>query len=475
VGNPGIVGGLSRQFYHRVFLHYRDEGVWKHGTRAQFTGAAGQNTKAIDADHELMWVFEPHAAERIFDDLVHDANVVVVFGERLDLNGGVTKDGPRITAIKMESSATFTAAVFIDASYEGDLMSKAGVRYAVGREGNDVYGETINGIQAAKATKNQLPQGIDPYVVKGDRAGGLLAGVNANPGGADGTCDKRIQAYCYRMCLTDVPENRVALEKPEGYDESRYELLFRAIEAGQTSRFFKFDLMPNRKTDSNNDGGISTDFIGMNYDYPEADYATREKMAAAHEDWQRGLVWTLQNHPRVPPEIRDKYAKWGLPKDEFIDDGNWSRQLYVRESRRMLGERVATERNLRDDADVRRSIGVGAYTMDSHNTQRYVDANGHVRNEGDVQIRVPKPYRIDYGSITPKASECTNLLVPVCLSASHIAYGSIRMEPVFMILGQSAGTAASAAIDDRIAVQDVKYEKLRERLVADGQVLELSR
>jgi hypothetical protein len=274
------------------------------------------------------------------------------------------------------------------------------------------------------------------------------------------------------MCLTDEPDNRVTIDKPDGYDEARYELLFRAIEAGQTDRFFKLDRMPNRKTDSNNASGLSTDFIGMNYAYPEADYAAREELAAAHEDWQRGLVWTLQNHPRVPREVRESYAKWGLPRDEFADNGHWSHQLYVRESRRMLGEAVATERTLRDDAGVARSIGMGAYTMDSHNTQRYVDANGHVRNEGDVQIRVPRPYRIEYGTIVPKAGECANLLVPVCLSASHIAYGSIRMEPVFMVLGQSAATAACIAVDEGVPVQRVPYDRLRDRLLTDGQVLE---
>jgi ribulose 1,5-bisphosphate synthetase/thiazole synthase len=474
MGNPNVVGGLSREFYHRVFRHYQSDGVWKHTTREHFAGAAAQHARAIDATRELMWVFEPHAAEKIFNDLAREANVTVVFNERLALSpvGGVVKDGSRIASMRMESGATFTAKVFIDATYEGDLMAQAGVKYAVGREGNDVYGETINGIQAARSVKNQLPPGIDPYVIKGDPSSGLLPGVNPNAGGPDGAGDAKIQAYCYRMCLTDVPENRVAIAKPAGYDEGRYELLFRAIEAGQTSRFFKFDLMPNRKTDSNNDSGISTDFIGQNYGYPEADYATRAKLAAAHEDWQRGLVWTLQNHPRVPAEIRAKYAKWGLPKDEFADNGNWSRQLYVRESRRMLGSGVATERSLRDDADVKRSIGMGAYAMDSHNAQRYVDASGHVRNEGDVQITVPRPYRIDYGTIVPKPVECTNLLVPVCLSASHIAYGSIRMEPVFMTLGHSAGAAACFAIDEEVSVQRVPYDKIRTRLIADGQVLE---
>jgi hypothetical protein len=424
----------------------------------------------MDAERQLMWTFEPSVAEKIFNDLVSETHVPVVHA-RLDLKNGVTKSGPRIQSLRTEDGRTFTAKAFIDATYEGDLMAKAGVSYTLGREANDAFGETINGIQAKRSTKNQLPKGIDPYKVKGDPKSGLLPGVNPDPGGPDGAGDKKIQAYCYRMCLTDVPDNRVMIEKPANYNEADYELLFRAIEVGQKDRFFKLDLMPNRKTDSNNDSGISTDFIGYNYAYPDADYATRDQINKAHESWQRGLVWTLQNHPRVPKAIRDKYAKWGLPKDEFVRNGHWATQLYIREARRMVGDFVQTEKNLRDDAAIDRSIGMGSYNMDSHNAQRYVDETGHVRNEGDVQIGVPRPYRIDYRAITPKQAECDNLLVPVCLSATHIAYGSIRMEPVFMILGQSAATAACLSVDLQTPVQGVPYDRLSDRLQADKQVL----
>jgi hypothetical protein len=471
VANPSIVGGLAREFYHGIYLHYRSDNTWKYGTRAKFANAPAQRTRAVDAQDQVMWVFEPSAAERVFDDFVRESSVTLITDERLDLAGGVSTDGGRIASIRMESGETFAATVFIDATYEGDLMAKAGVHYVVGRESNATYGETINGIQTAKGAKNQLPETVDPFTIKSDVASGLLPGINRNPGGPDGTGDQRVQAYCYRMCLTDVPENRVPIDRPADYDDRQYELLFRAIEAGQADHFFKLDMMPNRKTDSNNDSGVSTDYVGMSYAYPDGDYATRRRIAAAHEAWQRGLLWTLQNHPRVPSEIRARYARWGLAKDEFTDTNHWPHVLYVREARRMVGETIATERTV-IDAVTARPIALGGYTMDSHSVQRYVDADGHIRNEGDVQVRLAHPYGIDYGVIEPKQAECSNLLVPFCVSASHVAFSTIRMEPVFMELGQAAATAACLAIDNRSAVQQVPYESLRQRLVADGAVLE---
>lgn len=473
MGNPAVVGGLSREFYHRVFQVYEDNARWKYGTpKAQFFAKApGQHTKAVDTVNQVMWVFEPHVAEQVFDDLVRDAGITVVREASLDRSNGVTKAQGRITTMRTQDGTVYHAKVFIDATYEGDLMKLAGVSYFVGREANSTYGETINGIEVAKAVKNVLPKGVDPYKTPGEKTSGLLPGVNPDAGGADGSYDPRIQAYCYRMCLTDVPENRVPITKPDGYDPAQYELLFRCIEAGQNGKFMKFDLMPNRKTDSNNGSGMSTDFVGGNYAYPEADDATREEIAKAHRQWQLGLLWSLQNSPRVPEKIRQAYSKWGLPKDEFTDNDHWPYQLYVREARRMIGAFVETEHDLIDDSKITRPIGMGVYAIDSHAVQRYVDAEGHVNNEGDVQIRLKKPYRIDYGCITPKEDQCSNLLVPVCLSASHVAYGSIRMEPVFMVLGQSAGAAASLAIDGKTSVQGVPYDKLKDQLLAEKQIL----
>jgi hypothetical protein len=470
MGNTRLLGGLTRDYFHRIWLYYQQDSAWFFQSREKF-GNKGQHGPGFDDKLEIASVFEPHVAENIFNQLIVENKIPVING-RLDRQNGVIKDGSNIRQIRLENGRIINAKVFIDATYEGDLMAAAGVSYTVGREANSQYGETLNGIQTVKSVKNQLPDGVDPYVIKGDPASGLLPGINANSGGSDGSADHKIQAYCYRMCLTNVPQNRVAVEKPANYKESDYELLFRAIEAGQTDRFFKLSTLPNQKTDSNNDSGISTDYIGMNQDYPDASYSEREEIAEAHKNWQLGLIWTLQNDPRIPDKIRNACKSWGLPKDEFTDTGHWPAELYIREARRMVSDLVISESVVRQ-AVTTEPIAMGSYAMDSHNTQRYVDANGHVRNEGDVQKPVGKPYQIDYRAIVPKTKECQNLLVPVCLSASHIAYGSIRMEPVFMTLGQSAATAAVLSIESTVSVQKLDYPKLRTLLEQDGQILSL--
>ncbi|MGC4014508.1 MAG: FAD-dependent oxidoreductase [Luteolibacter sp.] len=473
LGDERILGGLSLSFYQRVYDHYSHDAAWDLQPRAKY-GNAGQGRKAMNDSRGTMSVFEPKVAEAVFNEWIEESHVPVIHAKLDRSAAGLTKTGNRITSIRTEDGQTIRAKMFIDATYEGDLMALAGVSYTVGREPNSRYQETLNGIQTSRATGNQLPKGIDPYVKPGATASGLLPGVRETAGGADGSGDKRVQAYCYRMCLTNHAPNRVMVEKPNGYDEADYELVFRAIEAGQTKGFFKLDPLPNHKTDSNNSGGISTDLLTAVDDaYPDGDYPTRERIAKQHELWQRGLVWTLQNHPRVPEAVRKAYSAWGLPKDEFTDNGHWPHALYIREARRMTSDFVMTQATVTHSEGLEHSIGMGAYGMDSHNTQRHVDGDGCVRNEGDVQVKVPRPYRIDYGAIVPKKVECSNLLVPFCVSASHIAFGSIRMEPVFMNLSQSAATAASLAIDGDAAVQDVPYEKLREQLLKDGQKLTL--
>ena len=467
IGNKAAIGGISREFYQRIKKHYSDAANWKHERPENYrSGRASEQ-----AQEDAMWTFEPSVAERIFEEMCREASVVVVKQQRLDLNRGVEKRDGRIVSIRMESGQTYFGRMFIDATYEGDLMAKAGVSYTVGREANSQYGETLNGVQTKNATKHQFVAGVDPYVKKGDKSSGLLPRVHAGPPGEEGSGDKRVQAYNFRLCLTDVKENQIPFSKPANYDPLQYELLLRNFEAGETRAPWHPLLMPNRKTDVNNNHGFSTDNIGNSYDWPEADYAARQKIFEEHLRYHVGLIWTLISNPRVPEKIREEVSRWGLCKDEFHDYGGWPHQLYVRESRRMVSDYVMTQHHCQGRAVAEDEVGLAAYTMDSHNVQRYVDARGQVRNEGDVQVGGFSPYPISYRSIVPKESECQNLFVPVCLAASHIAYGSIRMEPVFMVLGQSSATAAVLAMDAGTSVQSVDYSRLRERLVADKQVL----
>ncbi len=473
LGRDSILGGLSREFYTRLYDHYADDDAWRWEKRDQYENI-GQGVPALNSRTKIASTFEPSAATTVFHAMLKEHGINVVTA-RLDLKNGVVMDGKRIRAIRTEDGRVFPGKMFIDASYEGDLLPGAGVSFTTGRESNATYNETINGIMAGRGG-NQLPDGIDPYVVAGDPSSGLLPGVNPDAGGENGDGDHRFQAYCFRMVLTDVPENRVTIEKPDGYDENTYEILFRAIEAGQTKGFTKFSSMPNRKTDSNNTGGISNNPIGWNYgddwNWTTLNHDERLALAKKHEHWQRGLMWTLANHPRVPEDIRRWYLKWGLPRDEFTDNGHWPHQIYVREARRMVSDFVMTEHHCRRREPVPESIGLAAYTMDSHNVQRIVH-NGMVKNEGDVQARIPGPYPVSYRAIVPKQGECENLLVPWSLSASHMAFGSIRMEPVFMILAQSAVIAADLCIKHDLAVQSLEYDKLRPRLLAAGQVLDV--
>ena len=465
-GNKAVVGGISREFYQRVKKHYDDPAAWT------FEKAARNKQYRPDAD--AMWTFEPKVAEAILRQMLREAGVMVVFSDRLDRakGKGVRHDGQRITAIVMESGKEFPGKMFIDATYEGDLMAAAGVSFTVGRESNEKYGETFNGVARNwQRHHHRFLTPVDPYINAGNPDSGLLPGIEAELP-PDGSGDHRVQAYCYRMCMSNVPENRVPFPKPDGYDELQYELLFRNYKAGDLRVPMKPDMMPNGKTDTNNNCAVSTDFIGQNYKYPEASYAERDAILKAHETYQKGLMWSLANHPRVPASVRTSMARWGLAKDEFVDNGNWPHQIYVREARRMVGGYVQTEHDCRRTRDTPKSVGMGSYNMDSHNCARYVTPEGNVQNEGDVQESPGGAYRISYDAIVPKEGECSNLLVPVCVSSSHIAYGSIRMEPVFMVLGQSAATAAVIAIDANVSVQAVDYDQLQARLVADKQVLD---
>ncbi|HUP81663.1 MAG TPA: FAD-dependent oxidoreductase, partial [Pirellula sp.] len=447
---PEAVGGISREFYRRVKAHYALASAWQYEKPSDYTSVRH------DPNSDAMWHFEPHVAEKILKDMLRESGVQVLLNERLIPRAGVEKSGARIANLKLESGNSIAASVFIDASYEGDLMAAAGVPFHVGRESNSVYAETMNGVQTKRVPYNghNFFRPISPYMVPGDPKSGLLFGIHNSPPGEEGDGDRRVQAYCFRICMTEVPENRVRFKKPSDFDASRYELLLRYLQSDASDSVFRDHLepreiespalgyrpyiviMPNRKTDMNSKGAVSSNLVGGNYEYPNGDYATRDRIFQAHKNWHQGLLWFVQNDSRVPEKYRLPLQSWGLAKDEFQDTDHWPHQLYVREARRMIGEFVMTEHHCDGSRTVNDSVGLGCYGMDSHVTQRYVDAGGWVRNEGNIGGRVPNPYPISYRSLTPKEKECDNLLVPVCCSASHAAYGSIRMEPVYMILGQ---------------------------------------
>ena len=456
IGNKYAVTGLALDFYRRTGRHY---------------GKFEQ------------WIFEPHVAEEIFHDYVRRANVRVLYQSQI-IN--VQKTNGFIREISLENSVApsassnkiISAAMFIDCSYEGDLMAKAGVSYTVGRESNNVYNETYNGVQLMEG--HQFPDGVDPYKIPGDSTSGLLWGVSNEKLAARGSGDKKVQAYNFRICLTDDLKNMVTITRPENYDSTRYELLVRLFKAQPAKRSLNdysiISRMPNNKTDINNRGGFSTDMIGMNYDYPEADYQQRKRIIKQHEDYTKGLFYFLGHDSRVPNEMKIEMLKYGYPKDEYTDNNHWSPQLYIRECRRLVGSYVMTQANCQGLEVATDGIGMAAYTMDSHNCERIV-VNGMVKNEGNVEIGGFGPYPISYRSIIPNETECRNLYVPVCLSASHIAYGSIRMEPVFMELAQSAAVAACMAIDARQSVQQIDVRKvqsvLKENPLLDGSIPEI--
>ena len=492
IGNKQAIGGISREFYQNIKKYYDNPASWKWQTRNEYRDGGQTRTKQGE---DAMWTFEPSAALKVYESMIEAENIKLVYEERLNRKNGVKKQGTKIIELVMENGNSYLGKMFIDATYEGDLMATAGISYTVGRESNNEYGETLNGVQAndysitlrGTISRNSIHHnfidGVDPYIVKGDPSSGLLPFIIEGGPGIDGQGDKGIQAYCFRMTLTDHPENRIPFTKPKNYNEQEYELLFRNYEAakGPLEEMYHYgdplvpwinSAMPNRKTDTNNQKGFSTDFIGQNWDYPEASYAERENIVRHHRSYQQGLMWTLAYHPRIPQKVRDAVSKWGTCKDEYEREDGWQQQIYVREARRMIGEYIMTQKNCEGIEVIDDPVGLGAYGMDSHQVQRYVDANGYVQNEGNVEASVPGPYPISYRSILPKSEECTNLLVPVCVSATHIAFGSIRMEPVFMVLGQSAATAAVLAVEGNCGVQHIVYQELQKRLLADKQILE---
>jgi len=451
-GKKEVIGGYTLEFFWRLGNHYQ--------------------TRRFAQD--ASWYFEPHVAEQVFKDMARAAGVTVLYQHILREKTGVRKEGPRIKEIFMENGASFEGEIFADCSYEGDLMAQAGVSYTWGREGIDSYGESLAGVRD-KTPYHQFKFNVSPY----DSNGKLLPEVSSEPPGPVGSADKKVQAYNYRMCLTQNKNNQVPFPKPPAYDPKRYELLARMLRTAveQTGRAPKFGELcnpvggPNGKTDTNNNGAFSTDYIGKNWDYPEADYKTRAQIAQEHTDYIAGFFYFLTHDPQVPKALQDEALQWGLAKDEFVDNNHWPYQLYIREARRMVGEYVMIQKDLQTDLAKTDPIGMGSYNSDSHNIQRIVTKEGFVMNEGDMQVPV-NPYQIPYRVMLPKKTEMQNLLVPVCFSASHVAYSSLRMEPQYMIMGHAAGVAAGMAITGKLALQDIDKAVLTRRLVEQGAVIE---
>jgi hypothetical protein len=474
IGNKAAIGGIAREFYEQVAAHYARAEAWKWQKPDLQDHDKSKDPIAEKSGRSTKWTFEPHVATDIYKKWLADAKVKVNLGEKLK---SVKKDGTHIVEFTTESGNTYHGKMFIDASYEGDLMAKAGVSYHVGREANAEFGETLNGYRE-KTSLDQFDVDVDPYYTPGDPKSGLLPFIQKSTPENPGDGDKRIQAYNLRLCMTQTKENMVPCSelKPTIYNEREYELVARYIEALEkagkplTGIFMGPTPIPNGKTDTKNDGAISTDLIGENYGYPDGDYAMRENIIHTHLAYTKGLLYFLATSPRVPQHVRDEVNKWGLAKDEFAENGHLPTALYIREARRMMSDYVMTETDCRWQRQAMDAVALGADNMHSHNCERIVQ-DGFVRNEGDVEVGAAAPFPIAYRSIVPKASQVDNLVVPVCLSASHIAYGSIRMEPVFMVLGQTAATAASLAIDKKVTVQKVPYGALRNQLEKDQQIV----
>ncbi|MDZ4801285.1 MAG: FAD-dependent oxidoreductase [Bryobacteraceae bacterium] len=455
VGKIEVIGGMALEYYWRAGRHYN-----------------------IDRHlQQVSWMPEPGVAEKLFRDMLDEAKVTLLTGHRLVEKKGVAKQGRRVTEIVMENGARFRGRIFADATYEGDLMAQAGISYSTGREGVAQYNESLAGVRVHTGNHN-FPVDVQAR----DEQGRLLPEISAEPRGEPGSGDKRIQAYNFRVIATNVPENRIPWEKPEGYDVKRYELLARTLTAitkhiGRAPTFNEVSLLriiPNGKVDLNNRGPFSTDFIGKNYGYPDGTYAEREKIWKEHILYQKGFYYFLANDPRVPESLRNEVSQWGLARDEFTDTGNWPNQLYVREARRMVGDFVASQKDLQTERTKADYIGMGSYNSDSHNVQRHVAENGIVLNEGNVEVPV-QPYQIPFRVLLPKRTEAENVLVPVCFSASHVAYSSLRMEPQYMIIGHAAGIAAALALKtSNAAVQDVPVPELQRILAAEGGVFEQS-
>ncbi len=446
-----VIGGFAREFFIRAGKYY---------------------------DKPIAWTFEPNVAEKILNEWLLNSGVEIFFHHRLD---SVILEGNRITQITMENGTAFNAQVFIDASYEGDLMARAGVSYTIGRESRAKYGESFAGIKEIQPGEHQISMQISPY----DNNGNLLPYViDSSTIGAVGDGDNKVQAYCFRVCLTDVKENQIPIARPDDYDPKRYEILRRFL-TKRKSLYKSIGLplgisrIPNGKTDVNSGGGVSTNLPGASWEYPDADYQRRQEIWDEHLSYTKGLLYFLGHDPGIPKEIRDEMNRWGLPKDEFMDTDHWPHQLYVREGRRMLGEYIMTQHDLQIKRKKYDTIGMGGYNMDVREVQWIAKEvywfplpKQMVLMEGYFSYPV-EPYEIPYRCLLPQQDECRNLLATSCVSASHMAYSSLRMEPQYMIMGHAAGVAATLAIKSKKYLHLIDISDLQQELREQKQILTL--
>lgn len=471
------IGGIAREFYQEIYAYYRQPSAWRVEAREAFFERSRKRTYTGKNDSlRMQWVYESHVAERILGDMLRQAGITVRLSCPLaETDTAVERRDGRITAIQCADGTRQAGRMFIDASYEGDLMARAGVSHVIGREANRDHGETMNGIRLAGVIATP-ERPIDPWIRPGDPSSGPLPFVDTKLWGQPGEGDDRSQSYCYRVTLTDDPANRVPITKPDNFNPLWYELVVRMLQAQPDTplqKVISLTPMPNRKTDTNH-----LDFVGANFTYAAAGSPERARIARMHRDYAAGLLWVLANDERVPAAVREEMKPWGWPRDEFPDNGHFPPQLYVREARRMRGAFLMKEENLRREqrVDAGDPVAIGSYALDSHVVSHVIDAEGRLRREGShLESRAIRPYGISYFSLVPRKAECANLLVPVCLSATHVAYTSIRMEPVYMVLGQAAGAAAALALEAGAAVQDVPYPRLRTVLTAAGQDLTVPR
>ncbi len=448
IGKQEVIGGIAREFFERTGKYY---------------------------NRSVQWDLEPGLAERVMLEMVNESGAKRCLGQRLKETGGSLRIVTTVQELVMEDGTRYRSRIFVDATYEGDLLPGAGIRYTWGRESNAEYGESLAGVRGRQRPDHHFNVRVSPY----DKEGKLLWGVYDGKKGRQDEADRKVQAYTFRMCLSDRPDNRTPYQRPENYDPGRYELLARLLAALEKDKgrspvmreVMIRSALPNGKYDINSFGGFSTDYLMGSWDYPTANYRRRAEIWRDHQDYVAGFFWFLAHDERVPKALQEEVNRYGLCKDEFQDTGGWPYQLYVRESRRIIGEYVMSQKDIQTDIVKPDAMGMGSYQSDSHHVQRLPTADGAVENEGEMYVPVT-PYHIPYRMILPKRAESTNVLVPVSFSATHVAYSTLRMEPQYMIIGQGAGLAAAMAIKSKQAIHDVDGVALSEALGKRGAVLE---